>query len=267
MSAMTIRFDLVIALIALAGAIGCLLLYVLHKVRRVHLMTYRLSDEIKAQSDTVYRQLEALHALYAELDVKRALPPTRGWSASPDFLLLIARHARDARPRSVVECGSGTSTVVLARCMQINGSGHVYSLEHQLEFVDATGAELERHDLSDWATVIHAPLRPHDLNGETWSWYSHETLPELKIDMLVIDGPPMPVGPLVRYPVGPILFPKLAPGAAVFLDDAARDDEKRIIERWQREFPDLDRQDHGCEKGCVELRSAGSSIARPGSNE
>ncbi len=54
-------------------------------------------------------------------------------------------------------------------------------------------------------------------------------------------------------PVGPVLFPKLAPGAAVFLDDAARDDEKRIIERWEREFPDLERQDHGCEKGCISL--------------
>ena len=71
--------------------------------------------------------------------------------------------------------------------------------------------------------------------------------------MLVIDGPPMPVGPLVRYPAGPILFPKLAPGAAVFLDDAPRDDEKRIIERWMQEFPGLQREDHPCEKGCVSL--------------
>ena len=54
-------------------------------------------------------------------------------------------------------------------------------------------------------------------------------------------------------PVGSVLFPKLALGAVVFLDDAARDDEKRIIERWQREFPDLERQDHDCEKGCVSL--------------
>ena len=69
--------------------------------------------------------------------------------------------------------------------------------------------------------------------------------------MLVIDGPPMPVGPLVRYPAGPIFFPKLAPGATVFLDDAARDDEKRIIERWQREFPDFEIRNYPCEKGCV----------------
>ena len=253
MSAMTMRFELVIALIVLVGTIGCVLLYVLHKVRRVHLMMYGLSDKIGTSSDTVYRQLEALHALYAELDLKRALPPTRGWSASPDFLLLIARHARDARPQTVVECGSGTSTVVLARCMQLNGSGHVYSLEHDPEFASSTRANLERHGLGEWATVVDAPLRSHDLNGQTWSWYSHETSRELKIDMLVIDGPPMPVGPLVRYPAGPILFPKLAPGAVVFLDDAARDDEKRIIERWQREFPDLERQDHDCEKGCVSL--------------
>ncbi len=67
--------------------------------------------------------------------------------------------------------------------------------------------------------------------------------------MLVIDGPPEAVGPLARYPAGPSLFPSLSVGATVFLDDAARDDEKRIIERWQREFPDLERQDHDCEKG------------------
>lgn len=237
----------------LAGIAVLLILYTLHKVRRVHLMMYGLSDKIAAGSDALYRQLEALHALSAELDLTRALPPTRGWSASPDFLLLIARHARDARSQTVVECGSGVSTVVLARCMQLNGSGHVYSLEHEPEFAGSTRANLERHRLSDWATVVDAPLRPLELNGETWPWYAHEALPELTIDMLVIDGPPMPVGPEVRYPAGPVLFLKLAPGATVFLDDAARDDEKRIVERWKREFAGLQCQDHDCEKGCVSL--------------
>ncbi len=253
MSAVTVQFGLLIALIALVSATGCVLLYALHKVRRVHLMTYRLSDESKAQSDTVYRQLEALHALYVELNLERALPPTRGWAASPDFLLLIARHARDAGPRTIVECGSGTSTVVLARCMQLNEAGHVYSLEHESEFAATTAAELARHGLSDWATVIHAPLRPHDLSGQSWPWYSHEALPNGKIDMLIIDGPPEPVAPLARYPAGSILFPRLSAGATVFLDDSDRDDEKRIIERWIQEFPGLQRQDHPCEKGCASL--------------
>lgn len=234
-----------------------LVIFVLHKVRRVHLMMYGLSDKIGTSSDTVYRQLEALHALYAELDLKRALSPTRGWSASPDFLLLIARHARDARPQTVVECGSGTSTVVLARCMQLNGSGHVYSLEHDPEFASSTRANLERHGLGEWATVVDAPLRSHDLNGETWPWYTHEALPNGEIDMLLIDGPPEAVGALARYPAGPNLFPSLSAGATVFLDDTIREDEKRIVERWQREFPDLERQDHDCEKGCV-------SLTRPG---
>ena len=138
-----------VTLISLMGVVVVLTAYTLHKVRRVHLMIYGFSDKIGTSSDNVFRQLEALHALYAELDLKRALPPIRGWRASPDFLILIARYARDARPRIVVECGSGTSTVVLARCMQINGSGHVYSLEHEAEFVKATEAELKRHGLGD----------------------------------------------------------------------------------------------------------------------
>ena len=78
-------------------------------------------------------------------------------------------------------------------------------------------------------------------------------MPASKIDMLVIDGPPVSVGPLARYPVGPNLFPRLSAGATVFLDDTEREDEKRIVERWMQEFTCLRRHDHDCEKGCISL--------------
>ena len=55
--------------------------------------------------------------------------------------------------------------------------------------------------------------------------------------MLVIDGPPQAAGTQARYPAGPLLFPRLAPGAAVYLDDAARSDEQAILRRWRSEFP------------------------------
>lgn len=243
--------------IVLAALSIALLLLILHKVRRVHLMSFEISERLhRLESKSLidlHQQLQALHALYVELQLDTGLPPTRGWSASPDFLLLLARHAKDARPETVVECGSGTSTVVLARCMQLNGSGHVYSLEHEAEFVEATRAELKRLGLSDWATVLHAPLRPHDLNGKTWPWYAHENLPELTIDMLVIDGPPITTGPLARYPAGPILFPRLSTGATIFIDDAARDHDEQTLERWFSEFSEMRHRYHDCEKGCITL--------------
>lgn len=255
---MTMLPDIWQALVIVLAGVGVLLAaYVLHKVRRVHLMSYeilnKIPDSIRRTSFDLWKQTEALEALYRELGLEKGLPPTRGWAASPDFLLLIARHAREARPNVVVECGAGTSTVVLARCMQLNGVGRVYSLEHQPDFSESVRANLARHGLEEWATVIDAPLRPCELGDKSWLWYAEDKLLDGQIDLLVVDGPSEEIGPLARYPAGPLLFPRLRAGAMVFLDDAARDSEKEIIKRWTREFPSLELRDHDCEKGAVSL--------------
>lgn len=240
-----------VMLIVLLAAVS---LYTLHKVRLIHLMAHELKDQAQRQPAELYRQLEALHGLYHELGLEQSLPATRGWAASPDFLLEVARHARTARPGVVVECSSGTSTLVLARCLQRNGYGKVYSLEHDPVYAEQTRRQLQRHGLQDWATVYQAPLQEHALGGQQWPWYACTMLPaELKVDLLVIDGPPMATRPLARYPAGPLLFHRLASGAQVFLDDAARPDEQAILARWNREFPQLSQRHVNCEKGCAVL--------------
>lgn len=201
----------------------------------------------------LFHQFQALHALHAQLALPQGLPPVRGWAASPDFLLVIARHAKASCPEVVVECGSGASTVVLARCMQLSGKGHVYSLEHDPRFAAATQAHLEQYELLEWATIVEAPLEHQEISGGTGVWYLPRTpLPE-HIDMLVIDGPPAETGPIARYPVGPLLFGRMAGGASVFVDDMIRTDEQEIVRLWLQEFPRLRRVDHACEKGCVQL--------------
>ena len=231
-----------------------LALYMLHKLRLVHILLHDVRDQSHHDSAGLFRQMEALQGLYVELDLKHSLPPTRGWAASPDILLELARHARSAKPATVVECSSGTSTLVLARCMQMNGAGMVFSLEHDPEYAQLTRAQLRRHGLEDWAQVLYAPLRPHLLSNEKWPWYDISDLPAwLQIDLLVIDGPPQATRSLARYPAGPLLFKSLARGASVFLDDAARPDERTVLQRWQKEFPALDQSSRPCEKGCAVL--------------
>jgi hypothetical protein len=235
-------------------------LYIVHKLRLVHLLLHDVRDRASGDGAALFRQLEALQGLYVELNLKKSLPPTRGWAASPDFLLELVRHARSAQPRTVVECSSGTSTLVLARCMQLNGAGKVISLEHDAYYARETRAQLRRHGLQDWAQVLDAPLLPLDLAGESWPWYDLAVLkPGLSIDLLVIDGPPQATRPLARYPAGPLLFPKLAAGAHVFLDDATRADELDILRRWRREFPALHQSTRACEKGCSVLMSPDSA--------
>ncbi|MYM35014.1 class I SAM-dependent methyltransferase [Duganella sp. FT94W] len=234
-----------------------LLLYSLHKLRKAHLLLFDMRDQSRQDNVSLFRQLEALQGLYAELDLKTSLPPTRGWAASPDFLLELVRHARAARPQTVVECSSGASTLVLARCMQLNGSGKVLSLEHDPHYAEQTRMQLKHHGLQQWAEVLDAPLLPQQLTGGDWSWYSLGHLPPAQaIDMLVIDGPPQATGALARYPAGPLLFPLLAAQAHIFLDDAARSDELAILQHWRQEFPALQQSDRACEKGCAVLVNA-----------
>lgn len=198
-----------------------------------------------------FRQLEALYGVYLDLGLKKSLPPTRRWAASPDILKQLTTYALQARPKLIVECGSGVSTIVLARCAQLNGAGHVYTLEHLPEAAEQTRRNLRQHGLEEFVTVLEAPLRNYELGGQTWSWYSTEGLPEGGIDMLFVDGPPATTQSLARYPAGPLLLARMTPGAAAFLDDANRSEEKQIVERWAREFPTFRRGQLDCEKGCA----------------
>ncbi len=239
-------------------AIGVLLLlcaYILHKVRHMHLLVHTMRDDARQQNASLFRQLEALQGLYVSLGLRRALPLTRGWAASPDFLQELAAHALDEKPLCVVECSSGTSTLVLARCMQINGAGQVVSLEHDPVYARRTRRQLQLHGLADWAKVIDAPLRAQAFGSREYLWYDCSRLRlGQAIDMLIIDGPPQAVGELARYPAGPALFPRLAPGAAIFLDDAARPGERAALQRWTEEFTQLEVASLPCEKGAAMLR-------------
>lgn len=232
-------------------------LVVLHKSRRIHLKTYEILNATEALAGKhlidQYRQIQSLLALEKELDLVQHLPLLRGWAASPDFLMVLAKHVAEKRPQVIVECSSGASTLVLARSLQRLGKGHVYSLENDPLYASKTRQSLVESGLVDWATVIDAPLMNQLLDDENWQWYSLDDLPDSKIDMLVIDGPHYLVGPMARYPAGPMLFSKLAPHGVVLLDDAARADEVAIIARWRQEWPDFTVTKHECEKGCVTL--------------
>jgi len=240
-----------------AAAIGVLLLcaYILHKVRNMHLLVHAMKDDSRQEHASLFRQLEALQGLYISLGLQRALPLTRGWAASPDFLQELAAHALDEKPLCVVECSSGTSTLVLARCMQINGAGKVYSLEHDSAYARRTRRQLELHGLAEWATVIDAPLLTQTFGDRQQPWYDCSGLATgLAIEMVVIDGPPQATSEAARYPAGPILFPRMAPGAAIFLDDAMRPGERAALQRWAAEFPELEISSLPCEKGAAMLR-------------
>lgn len=227
----------------------------LYKVRKIHLATYGMSRDIAAirrETDFLFRQLQALSALERKLHLEQPLPPLRGWAGSPDFLTVVAEEIECHKPLAVVECSSGVSTVVCARMLQLNGAGHVFSLEHDPNFAVATSRMLARYGLSSWATVLDAPL---DTARTPTPWYSTAAIPQdIDIDLLIVDGPPEATASLARYPALPVLASRMSPHANVVVDDAAREGERQILARWLKEFPEFQQQFFDCEKGCAVLR-------------
>lgn len=228
----------------------------LHKTRQIHLATYKILDDTtftRQEASVLFAQIQALFALERKLGMSEALPPMRGWAASPDFLMVVADEILTRKPQTVMECSSGVSTLVAARCLQLNGSGHVYSLEHEIHYANKTRDLLNKYGLTEWASVLDAPLQTK--HTET-PWYSEEAIPEnlAPIDLLVVDGPPASTAPLARFPALPRLLPRMAKDALVILDDADRDDEQEMIRQWILRTPELRQTNRFCEKGCVVIQ-------------
>jgi predicted O-methyltransferase YrrM len=229
-----------------------LLAFLIHKVRRIHLKQFEAESSSDMRINNLFAQIEALAAIHQDLGLSTSLPATRGWAASPDFLRHIARTATDTLPLNVVECSSGASTIVLARVMQQNGVGHVFSLEHDQYYANKTREEVRRQGLEAFATVIDAPLRSYLLTDVKWQWYETKDLPK-SIDLLVIDGPPASVQLLARYPAIPILDSSISPTGYVILDDANRPDERIALRRWDTEFAWMSAENLQAEKGIAKL--------------
>lgn len=164
-----------------------------------------------------------------------ALPHLGSWKADTYLLHRIVDTIEQARPATVVELGSGATSLVIAKALSPNGGGRLHSYDSHAPFVDAMHGWLGEHGLE--AAFHHAPLAQRDVR---WPglWYALTAVPG-SIDLLVIDGPPWAVHPFARG-MAERLFPLIAPGGTVLLDDAARPGERYVARRWQKNWPDFD---------------------------
>jgi hypothetical protein len=156
-----------------------------------------------------------------------------GWAADPILVHNAVRLVLDTRPNLVVECGSGSSTIAIARTLRAFG-GRIVSLEHDAKYAERTREMLRLHGLDDLAVVVTAPLAARNISGQKFQWYTpaYEPLLSQPIEMLVVDGPPGSIGPRSRYPAVPILKPYLAEQCSILMDDGDRADEGHIAHLW-----------------------------------
>ena len=203
---------------------------VLSKLRRRQLNRRQPSRERvldKAIRRFIKRRVGARLPMFALTDAEYGWGNEK-WAAEEDYLSRLISEAEIAHG-TIVECGSGLSTILLAAIARQTGA-RVHSLEHNVEWQQRVVATCAAFGLTN-NTVHYTPLQSY---GE-FDWYTVPDSLPADIPLVVCDGPPEATRG-GRYGALPLLRDRLAPGCRILLDDASRPGETEILSRWEREF-------------------------------
>lgn len=204
-------------------------------------------------------QLEDFEQILAFIDLHYPLNRLGGWAASADFMKIVYREIlkkiQTNEELLIVECGSGVSTVLMAYLLKkYSPHSKIISLDHSYDYLKKTKNELKLHNLLDIVVPLYAPLKYYVIDEDEWLWYDISQLHiDTSIDILLVDGPPMDTQPLARYPALPLLRKFMGDKTLILLDDASREEERKIVQKWLRDDYNLRSEYYETQKGTAKL--------------
>lgn len=194
------------------------------------------------------RQVDSLLGVYNLLNHGYSLGPLRGWAISPDTLNQVLRIIATYDQPTVVEFGSGQSTIAISKWLS-SRAGRLISVEHDGKYSQQFELLLHAYNLSAPVTTIISPLTR---NSEGEMTYSMDLIPEVSPDVVLVDGPPgkgkSRLAPL-RW-----AYSRMAARGVILLDDYIREDEKECVRCLCEEHPEAHVEEFRVEKGLVAIR-------------
>lgn len=195
-----------------------------------------------------------------------------GWPISPDIGLHIAGLIDSNNYDVIIEFGSGTSTVLMAKALISKQRGiqtkaltntsqsneiavqgktfndlpaRIVTFEHNSVYHSKTTQALKDNGVDHLVDLVHAPLVDYAYkDGSQYLYYNcTEKLQELakifkgrKANILVlVDGPPGATNKSARFPALPHLLNNLPEHSfTMIMDDYNRAEEKEIVEVWSK---------------------------------
>ncbi len=207
-----------------------------HRDKSIHSITH----QTKIQGNSIYSQIDALIGIYNFLKPSFPFPIMREWPASPDFMKRLINIIIEEKPETILDVGSGITSIIAGYCVQKYGMGKVISIDHERKYYNITKDNLEKHNLHQFVHLQLAPLKNYIIKGKEWQWYDKSFMKKgQKFDLIIIDGPPGFIQPHSRYPVLQIIKHNLNKEFTILLDDGARKEESEIVELWKKDMPEL----------------------------
>jgi predicted O-methyltransferase YrrM len=218
---------------------------------------YLINLKSKEIEDKLNLELDKLSGELLVYSFHLNIPPIfTKWTIDGDLLKIIIDEIYSINKNNItiLELGSGLSTIFLSYILKKLNKGKLYSIEHDELFYKKTKNLLELNDLNDICNLIYSPLEEIYINGKKWIWYNTKFINNIdNLDILIIDGPPGYIQEMSRFPALPMLINKLNNNSIVFFDDASREDEKNIIEKWRILYPNFSFKIINTSKGAIKI--------------
>lgn len=232
-----------------------------------------LKNHVTASLGNTAKQLECFYGIQSYIE--RGVKPLsfHGWPISPDIGLYITGLIDSNNYDVIIEFGSGTSTVLMAKALQmkqlslpvrtdtdkrskgdkkpvltnsdyVDLPSKIVTFEHNSYYYDITLKALENNDVGHLVDLVHAPLVDYKYKDESqYLYYNCEyklnqlanVFKDRKMNVLVlVDGPPGGTNKNARFPALVNLLNILPENVfTIVMDDYNRSDEKEIMDLWQ----------------------------------
>ncbi|MFA6400820.1 MAG: class I SAM-dependent methyltransferase [Salinivirgaceae bacterium] len=145
--------------------------------------------------------------------------------------------------KSIIEFGSGVSTIIIARFLKKEKIvAHIYSVDNNINWHNSLIHIIKEEELTEYITFIHAELCVSNITLNKLLWFNttiiQDSIGDNTFDMVIIDGPEAHRQDLAlsRYPALPFIYNYLTPNYSIFIDDANRVGEMKIIEMWGKMY-------------------------------
>lgn len=197
-------------------------------------------DGVRAEIRANRGEIEETRAMVALQEPRFGTPlPWSNWALPPRGLMDALKTVQEFDAPTIVDCGSGVSTVHFARAVKEIGRGQVIALEQDAAWAAYIEKILERNGLAQHARIVVAPLQDATFCGRATRWYAvpADLLPAgAEVDVIVADGPTGQDGSLTRIGALPFFWERLSDRGAVYLDDTRRPEEQEICRLWREHF-------------------------------
>ncbi|WBL41312.1 class I SAM-dependent methyltransferase [Algoriphagus halophytocola] len=204
------------------------------KIFGVEKLEYRIVKSTREYSDFKFKELKAMEIL------KPYFPSSfvfeTGYTLSFQEIQHIANDIVIHRPATILEVGSGLSTIILSNLIsELGYNPEFISIDQDSSWQKHLEEQCENVDFYNFEIGSNSEFAKD--GGKWFELPKSSLLREKKYDLVIIDGPKGYESQFARFGIVYFLKERVNETSIVFLDDTDREDENYILEQMKELLP------------------------------